>query len=555
MIEKTIQVSVGDQVREYPVGTSYSEVANDFQSQYDNDILLVYSDGRLQELFHKIRRDCRLEFVTAKENVGIQTYKRSATFLMIKAIYDVTKGKNLKNVRVMYSISKGYYCEMEGDVACTESFLDQVRARMDELISFDLPIVKRSVSTSEAIAMFHEHGMYDKERLFRYRQASNVNIYSIEKFEDYYYGYMVPRTSLIKYYEIYSYENGFVLQLPVKEDPKTVPPFEPENKLFHILHESERWNQLMDVETVGALNDIIANGGGNDLVLIQEALQEKKIGDIAAEIASMPEKKFVLIAGPSSSGKTSFANRLSVQLRTHGLKPHPISVDNYFVNREDTPKDENGEYDFECMEAIDRDTMNRDLRALLAGEEVEMPVFNFAKGKREYTGSRIRMGENDILVIEGIHCLNDELTYQLDAKNKYKVYISALTALNIDEHNRIPTTDGRLLRRMVRDARTRGTSARETISMWPSVRRGEQENIFPYQEGADAMFNSALIYELSVLKQYCEPLLYSIPGDCPEFVEAKRLLKFLDYFLGFGSDNLPRNSLLREFVGGSCFQV
>ena len=555
MDKNTVSVKIGEEVRTYPAGSTYAEVAADYQDQYEDDILLLYVDGKLQELFKKVRRDCEVKFITARDTVGIQTYRRSLTFLMIKAVYDVTKAKPIRNLRVMYSIGRGYYCEIEGDITINESFLDQVRARMDELVSFDLPIVKRSVSTGEAIRLFHDYGMYDKERLFHYRQASTVNIYSIEKFEDYFYGYMVPRTGLLKYYELYPYEKGFILQSPDRDDPKKVAPFHPQHKLFQVLYNSENWGKLMDVETVGALNDVIAQGKANDLILIQEALQEKRIGDIAEEIASKPEKKFVLIAGPSSSGKTSFANRLSIQLRTHGLKPHPISVDNYFVNREDTPRDENGEYDYECLEALDREAMNRDLTALLAGEEVEMPTFNFAKGKREYLGDKLKMGESDILVIEGIHCLNDELTYQLDPVNKFKVYISALTSLNIDEHNRIPTTDGRLLRRMTRDARTRGTSALETIRRWPSVRRGEEANIFPYQEGADAMFNSALIYELAVLKQYCEPLLYGIPTDCPEYMEAKRLLKFLDYFLGFGSDNLPRNSLLREFVGGSCFNV
>ena len=303
------------------------------------------------------------------------------------------------------------------------------------------------------------------------------------------------------------------------------------------------------------MNDYFVKKDAGELILTQEAYQEGKIAEIAAEIAANPKKKLVMIAGPSSSGKTTFSHRLSIQLAAHGLKPHPIPVDDYFKNREETPKDENGNYNFECLEAIDTELFNHDMNALLCGERVEMPCFNFVTGKREYRGKVRQLGENDILVIEGIHCLNDALSYSLPKENKFKIYISALTSLNIDEHNRIPTTDGRLIRRIVRDARTRGTSAKQTIAMWPSVRRGEENYIFPYQEDADVMFNSALIYELAVLKMYAEPLLFGIGKDEPEYQEAKRLLKFLDYFVGIPNDSVPVNSLLREFIGGGCFNV
>lgn len=311
----------------------------------------------------------------------------------------------------------------------------------------------------------------------------------------------------------------------------------------------------MDLETVGALNDRIAKGDMSHLILIQEALQEKKIAEIAAQIAARKNARFVMIAGPSSSGKTTFSHRLSVQLEAIGLKPHPIAVDNYFVNRVDSPRDEYGNYNYEILECLDVELFNRDMTGLLEGKQVELPYYNFKKGVREYKGNFLQLGEGDILVIEGIHCLNDRLSYTLPADSKFKIYISALTQLNIDEHNRIPTTDGRLLRRMVRDARTRGSSARETIRMWPSVRRGEEENIFPFQEEADAMFNSALVYELAVLKQYAQPLLFAIPKDSEEWLEAKRLLKFLDYFIGVSSEDIPKNSILREFIGGSCLNV
>ena len=377
----------------------------------------------------------------------------------------------------------------------------------------------------------------------------------MNEFEDYYYGYMVPSAGYLKYFKLYLFDEGFVIQMPVEEAPDIVPPFEPQNKLFQVLKESTKWGDMQGIETVGALNDKITKSDVREVVLVQEAMQEKKIAEIASEIAGRPEIKFVLIAGPSSSGKTTFSHRLSIQLRANGLVPHPIAVDNYFVEREDNPKDAAGNYDFECLEAVDVDLFNRQLRELTEGKEVIIPNFNFVTGHKEYANKPKKLGENDVLVIEGIHCLNPKLTEQLADENKYKIYISGLTQLNIDEHNRIPTTDGRLIRRIVRDARTRGSSARRTISMWPSVRRGEERNIFPFQEEADVMFNSALIYELAVLKPYVEALLFGIEKDCVEYIEAKRLLKFLDYFVGIGSEYVPTNSLLREFIGGGCFNV
>jgi uridine kinase len=326
-------------------------------------------------------------------------------------------------------------------------------------------------------------------------------------------------------------------------------------KLYQTLKASQKWYDKIGIETVGDLNERICSGSLSELILVQEAEQERKIGEIAKDIVGRGGVKFIMIAGPSSSGKTSFSHRLSIQLRTMGLVPHPIALDDYFVDREKTPRDENGDYNFECIEAIDVEQFNQDMTALLRGETVELPSFNFKTGKREYKGNVKKLGAEDVLVIEGIHGLNDKMSYSLPSESKYKIYISALTSINIDAHNRIPTTDGRLLRRMVRDARTRGASAKRTIEMWPSVRRGEEENIFPFQESADAMFNSVLLYELAVLKQFAEPLLFSIQPGEPEYYEAKRLLKFLDYFLGVSSENLPNNSICREFVGGSCFNV
>ena len=555
MNQKTVKVKILGKTKEYPYGISYGEIVEEYQESSRYPIVLVMKDGKLCELHKKLKRDGVLEFVTTGDEVGHKTYKRSASLLLLKAVYHVAGRKNIKNIVLHYSVASGYYYTIDGNVEITEEFLAQVKAYMLELVERKIPILKRSVGTSEAIEIFHEHGMYDKEKLFRFRRVSRVNIYSLDGFEDYFYGFMVNHTGYLKYFELYPYDTGMVLQLPERSNPQEVPPFVPKPKIFQIQKESERWGEMMQADTVGALNEQIVSKGASQLLLVAEALQESKISQIARTIAENKDKKFIMIAGPSSSGKTTFSHRLSIQLAAHGLRPHPIAVDNYFVNREDTPLDSEGNYNFECLEAIDVKQFNEDMTRLLQGEEVELPYFNFKTGQREYRGNFMKLGKEDVLVIEGIHCLNDKLSSSLPTESKFKIYISALTQLNIDEHNRIPTTDGRLIRRIVRDARTRGTSAKQTIAMWNSVRRGEEENIFPYQESADVMFNSALIYELAVLKLYAEPLLFSIGKDEPEYDEAKRLLKFLDYFLGVPSESIPSNSILREFVGGGCFDV
>ena len=555
MEKNKYQIIVEGDVREYEAGTTYYDIAQEYQDRVKHDIVLVFIDGKLQELHKTVCKDCELRFVTTADDVGNKTYKRGVSFLTVKSFYDVVGRENLEKIRIQCSFEKGLYCEMKGNVPLTQELLDQVKARMRELVEMNLPIKKRSVSTDDAIEIFRRHGMQDKEKLFRYRRASQVNIYSIHEFEDYYYGYMVPFTGYLKYFELYLYEGGFVIQLPAQSKPEVVPPFEPPHKLFRVLTELSEYEKVTGISTVGELNEYVTQRNAQELVLVQEALQEKKIAKIAEQIAENSDIKFVLVAGPSSSGKTTFSHRLSIQLLANGMIPHPIAVDNYFVDREHTPLDEDGKLNFECLEAVDVKQLNEDLTRLLKGETVEIPTFNFKTGKREYKGNYKTLGENDILVIEGIHCLNDALTYNLPKENKFKIYISALTQLNVDEHNRIPSTDGRLLRRMVRDARTRGTSAKQTISMWKSVRRGEENNIFPYQEEADVMFNSALLYELAVLKHYAEPILFGIEKDCEEYVEAKRLLKFLDYFVGIGSSDIPTNSLLREFIGGGCFEL
>lgn len=555
MSETSYHVQIGKEVRRYTEGTTYLEIAKEYQDQYPDDIVLVFVDGKLQELTKRVEKDCTLTFETTAGAAGHKTYKRSMSLMLVKAIYDVARHEGVEKVRIHYSVSKGYYCTISGSIKVTQELLDRITSRMYEMIAIDMPIHKRSVNTDQAISLFHQHGMYDKEKLFNYRRVSKVNIYSMNEFEDYYYGYMVPSAGYLKYFKLYLYDEGFVIQMPERSSPKVVPPFQPQNKLFQVLKESTAWGDMQGIETVGDLNDQITKGNVGDVVLVQEALQEKKIAEIAEIIASRPEIKFILVAGPSSSGKTTFSHRLSVQLRVNGLVPHPIAVDNFFVNREENPKDANGNYDFECLEAVDTELFNRLMQELLEGREVDLPVFNFAAGRKEYGNNRKKMGPNDVLVIEGIHCLNPKLTEKLADENKFKIYISALTQLNVDEHNRIPTTDGRLLRRIVRDSMTRGTSASKTIRMWPSVRAGEEKNIFPFQEEADVMFNSALIYELAVLKPYVEARLFGIGREAPEYMEAKRLLKFLDYFVGIGSEYVPTNSLLREFIGGGCFRL
>ncbi len=550
-------------------------VADRFKDYYEDDIILGIVNGRLRELNKKIKSDCELSFVTTADRDGRRTYRRSVVLLLQRAIYDVYG--SMTQLHVMHSLGEGYYCQLEKAVECadsqqekhssdnqgssensvqsvTEHDIDRIVCSMYSFVEKDLPITKHSAKTQYAEQLFKEKGQHDKERLLHYRRSSRVNLYELDGVVDYFYGFMAPSTGMLKYFDIVPYESGFVLLFP-GANSRSVEPLVTSNKLFHTLDDSREWSKMLGIGTIGSLNDAIAAGRGQEIMLLQEALMEQKIGNLAAQIASDDKKKFVMIAGPSSSGKTSFANRLSIQLIAKGRKPHPLSLDDYYVDREFCPKNPDGSFDFECLESIDIKLFNEDMNRLLKGEAVDMPSFNFKTGKREYRGRKLTLGADDILVIEGIHGLNDRLSQLIPPEHKFKIYISALTQLNIDEHNPLSTTDERLIRRIVRDARTRGTNAMETIAMWPSVRKGERENIFPFQEQADVMFNSALVYELAVLKVYAEPLLFGIERDCTEYLEAKRLLKLLDYFLPMPADGIPNNSLLREFVGGSCFNV
>ncbi len=548
-------VTVGDKTREYPAGITFGEIARIYQKDYPYQIALAVRNGKIRELFKKVDQDCTVEFLTLTDDTGHKTYNRTAVLILMKAIHEIVGANKVEKIRVEFAIGNGLYCSKKGDFEVTDALVEQIKAKMQEYIRKDLYVIKRSMPLEEANAIFGEQKMEDKVNLFKYRGSSTVNVYNLDGYRDYYYGYMLPSTGYVKHFDLQKYEDGFMLILPEKNNPDVLGEFKPLPKLFHAMSIASDWGEKLGVDTVADLNDEIRAGRFNELVLVQEALQERRISEIASDIVSRGGIKFVMIAGPSSSGKTTFSYRLSVQLKTYGLVPHPIAVDDYFVDREKTPRQPNGDYDFECLEAIDIKKFNEDMLKLLAGERVELPTFNFVTGKREYKGNYKQLGADDVLVIEGIHGLNDKMSYALPAESKYKIYISALTSLNIDEHNRIPTTDGRLLRRMVRDARTRGATAKRTIHMWPSVRKGEEENIFPFQESADAMFNSAMIYELAVLKQFAEPLLYNIEKGEPEYFEAVRLLRFLSYFLGVSTEELPKNSIVREFVGGSCFKV
>ncbi|MCR4797134.1 MAG: nucleoside kinase [Lachnospiraceae bacterium] len=533
----------------YPEGTTYQQVAKDLCPEEYKDIVLAKTNGRLIELFKPLR-DGDVSFVTTYEKNGRRTYRRCLIFLMERAMMDVAKETD---VRVMYTLGDGYFCKLTDDAIVTDEFVESLKKRMQELVEQDIPLKKKVMKTRQASELFKQDGQEYKGRLLRYRSSSNINIYEIDGCHNYFYGFMLPSTGYIHTFDLKRFEDGFMLLYPTKADPYKIKEFDPAVKLFTTLKASANWGEMMEIPTIGALNDAIARGRSREIILTQEALMEEQIGSLAKEIVGNRDRKFVMIAGPSSSGKTTFSHRLSTQLRARGLNPHPFPLDDYYLDRDKMPLDEFGEKDFEALEGLDIELFNSDMQKLLRGERTLLPNFNFKTGKREYRDRYMQMGADDVLVIEGIHGLNDKLSYTLPKESKYKIYISALTQLSVDEHNPLSTTDGRLFRRIVRDARTRGTSAAGTIAMWDSVRRGEEKNIFPFQEYADAMFNSALIYEMAVLKIYAQPQLYMIETKDAEYVEANRLLKLLDYVLPMETEDIANNSLIREFIGGGCF--
>ena len=549
-----IKATVNQSIYEVKEGTTLSDLAKQVQLPQEPIILLAYMDGKLRELFTPMTKDCHVRFVTLKEQAGYMAYKRTATLMFLKACEDLLGTGATTKIALDYSIGNSIFCDFLEDRVIDEAFARSIQKRMEELAKANLPITKRSLDTDQAAKYFDRIGFKGKKELFQFRRESKMNIYSLDGYDNYFYGYMAPSTGYISAFLVSAYQHGVVLQIPKRKQTEEIVPFTPQPKLFHVMQRSREWTKTMGVDTVGALNDEITHGNINHLILLQEGLQEKLLADIADEIVSK-NKRIILIAGPSSSGKTTFSHRLSIQLQIAGLTPHPVSMDDYFLDRELSPRDENGNYNFETIASLDVDLLTKHINQLLDGEEIDVPSYNFITGKREYHGHKLKIGEKDVLVMEGIHGLNGTLTNEIPEDAKYRIYVSALNQINLDEHNRIPSSDGRLLRRIVRDAMTRGNDARETISRWDSVRKGEEDNIFPYQEEADVMFNSAQIYEIAVLKQYAEPLLLAVPRDCPEYQEAKRLLKFLEYFLNIPSEAIPKTSLLREFIGGSCFEV
>lgn len=549
-----IKATVNQSIYEVKEGTTLSDLAKQVQLPQEPIILLAYMDGKLRELFTPMTKDCHVRFVTLKEQAGYMAYKRTATLMFLKACEDLLGTGATTKIALDYSIGNSIFCDFLEDRVIDEAFARSIQKRMEELAKANLPITKRSLDTDQAAKYFDRIGFKGKKELFQFRRESKMNIYSLDGYDNYFYGYMAPSTGYISAFLVSAYQHGLVLQIPKRKQTEEIVPFTPQPKLFHVMQRSREWTKTMGVDTVGALNNEITHGNINHLILLQEGLQEKLLADIADEIVSK-NKRIILIAGPSSSGKTTFSHRLSIQLQIAGLTPHPVSMDDYFLDRELSPRDENGNYNFETIASLDVDLLTKHINQLLDGEEIDVPSYNFISGKREYRGHKLKIGEKDVLVMEGIHGLNGTLTNEIPEDAKYRIYVSALNQINLDEHNRIPSSDGRLLRRIVRDAMTRGNDARETISRWDSVRKGEEDNIFPYQEEADVMFNSAQIYEIAVLKQYAEPLLFAVPRDCPEYQEAKRLLKFLEYFLNIPSEAIPKTSLLREFIGGSCFDV
>ena len=549
-----IKATVNQSIYKVKEGTTLSDLAKQVQLPQEPIILLAYMDGKLRELFTPMTKDCHVRFVTLKEQAGYMAYKRTATLMFLKACEDLLGTGATTKIALDYSIGNSIFCDFLEDRVIDEAFARSIQKRMEELAKANLPITKRSLDTDQAAKYFDRIGFKGKKELFQFRRESKMNIYSLDGYDNYFYGYMAPSTGYISAFLVSAYQHGLVLQIPKRKQTEEIVPFTPQPKLFHVMQRSREWTKTMGVDTVGALNDEITHGNINHLILLQEGLQEKLLADIADEIVSK-NKRIILIAGPSSSGKTTFSHRLSIQLQIAGLTPHPVSMDDYFLDRELSPRDENGNYNFETIASLDVDLLTKHINQLLDGEEIDVPSYNFITGKREYHGHKLKIGEKDVLVMEGIHGLNGTLTNEIPEDAKYRIYVSALNQINLDEHNRIPSSDGRLLRRIVRDAMTRGNDARETISRWDSVRKGEEDNIFPYQEEADVMFNSAQIYEIAVLKQYAEPLLFAVPKDCPEYQEAKRLLKFLEYFLNIPSEAIPKTSLLREFIGGSCFDV
>lgn len=533
------------------VGSTLSEVFSASELKMDHGPVCARVNNKVQGMHYRLYNDKDVEFLDMRSGSGSRTYTRTLFFICCKAINDLYGNVE---VRIDIPVSKGYYVHVKLGRGITADDVAHIRCRMQEIIDADTPIRRRMVTAEEAIRLFSEKGDMSKVKLLKGQGKLYTVYYQIDDFIDYFYGALLTSTSEVYLFDLVAYSDGMLLRVPSREDPGQLCPMPRQQKMFDVFKEHHEWQNIIGLRTVGDLNDAVDKGFATDIINVNEALQEKKIARIADQIAARHDVKLVLLAGPSSSGKTTTCKRLSIQLLTCGLKPLQISLDDYFIDRDKTPLDANGEYDYESIHALNIDLINEQFNALFKGEEIELPRYNFQAGKSEKSGKRLKLGPNDIVVVEGIHALNPELTAQIPEQQKFRVYVSALTTILLDEHNYIPTTDNRLLRRIIRDYKYRGVSAQESIHRWPSVRAGEERWIFPYQENADAMFNSAMLYELAVIKQQAEPLLEQVPENCEEYAEAHRLLKFLRYFHAISYRQLAPTSLLREFLGGSSFK-
>lgn len=541
--------------REFPEGSSLLDIYNGFNLAMPYGPVSAKVNNKVESLDFRVYYNKDIEFLDITSSSGMRTYVRSLFFILVKAVEELYPQGSIS---LEHPISKGYFCKLHIDRTIGLDDVQRIKQKMQEIIAADIPYTRTESHTEEVVRLFEKRGMMDKARLLETYGQLYSYYYQLGDTVDCYYSSLVPSTGYIRLFDIVKYYDGLLLRIPSRENPTKLEEVVKQEKMLEVFQEYHRWNQILGISTVGDLNVACNHGHATDLINVSEALQEKKIAQIADEITHRNQDgkrvKLVLISGPSSSGKTTFSKRLSIQLMTNGLKPYPISLDDYFVNRNDTPLDENGKHDFESLYAVDLPFFEEQLTTLLNGGEVELPRYNFTTGKREMSGKKLRIDEHMILIIEGIHALNPALTPHIPNENKYKVYVSALTTILLDNHNYIPTTDNRLLRRIIRDYKYRNYSAEETIARWPSVRAGEEKWIFPYQENADAMFNSALLFELAVLKDYVEPVLRKVPNRCPEYSEAHRLLRFLNYFVSVQDKELPPTSLLREFLGGSSFQ-
>lgn len=541
--------------REFPEGSSLLDIYNGFNLAMPYGPVSAKVNNKVESLDFRVYYNKDIEFLDITSSSGMRTYVRSLFFILVKAVEELYPQGSIS---LEHPISKGYFCKLHIDRTIGLDDVQRIKQKMQEIIAADIPYTRTESHTEEVVRLFEKRGMMDKARLLDTYGQLYSYYYQLGDTVDCYYSSLVPSTGYIRLFDIVKYYDGLLLRIPSRENPTKLEEVVKQEKMLEVFQEYHRWNQILGISTVGDLNVACNHGHATDLINVSEALQEKKIAQIADEITHRNQDgkrvKLVLISGPSSSGKTTFSKRLSIQLMTNGLKPYPISLDDYFVNRNDTPLDENGKHNFESLYAVDLPFFEEQLTTLLNGGEVELPRYNFTTGKREMSGKKLRIDEHMILIIEGIHALNPALTPHIPNENKYKVYVSALTTILLDNHNYIPTTDNRLLRRIIRDYKYRNYSAEETIARWPSVRAGEEKWIFPYQENADAMFNSALLFELAVLKDYVEPVLRKVPNRCPEYSEAHRLLRFLNYFVSVQDKELPPTSLLREFLGGSSFQ-